>query len=315
MFDNRKLWVVILSLIIGISAFIPAGFAIKEYPWKGAPAQVTFTPIAFPTFVTKNSSLETFVIQRPNETVLGPLPTCSIAYSLTGAFNGSLIEEGEPLNITVTLNINPFYTAIGYFVDPEYVIIDNTEYAIIVGPNRTVDPFGYNEPLGLHLITNSSQNGLIYSTSYIPFNDTFFPTLGNVIIPTSNGFLTGTVFMLVGSRANPNSSSWFQGFSLGIRNVTKINIPSSQDLQLENQTVELENAQLQSDAIAQNSFAESQYNNALVNFLTLVIITFVVADISIAFYELSENKDGEKENKPETPYIEEKVHNEKSYLW
>ena len=195
------------------------------------------------------------------------------------------------MNITVTLSIWPT----SYFIDPEGVVIDNSQYLLVVGPNKTAVPTGwFDQLMEFHLISNSSRFGLQYSTTWVP--NSAFPSfaIGNTVSLNNAGWLTGTVYMYVGSKGT-TKPGWFE--ALAIRNMTTISLGSYQDLQLEKQTNLLENLNLQNNAQIQYADNETGYNNEVVTSLTWVIIGFVVIDvgftiidIGVSLYDVSEKK-------------------------
>lgn len=269
--------VAVIFWIISVPFFFNAWAAYPHSDTK--PVKGTFTPLVLPV-TNSSSSVETFVIAPPNHTIVGYMPTNTITHSVSG----SSMTSQTPLNITVTLDINPIYPAIGYFIDPNFVMIDNS--VLLVGTNPKVPFTVPSPPLDFQLISNSSQYGLVYSTSYVPFNNTFFPKLVDTISLNNAGYLTGTVFMLIGSKANPNSSAWFQGFELQVRNETSINVESYQNLLLQEQNIQVANENLQNNVETVYDNALNLYNESILNSLEWLIAAFILADLGFATLEL-----------------------------
>ncbi len=249
--------------------------AAMAYPSANAkPIEGTFTPLVFSP-ANSSISTETFIIPKPNQTISGPMPYCTVSYSV----NGSTITSETPLTLTVTVFINAFYTSsLGYSVDPTFVSIDNSEL-LDVAPNHTVVPYGVASPqLNLVLISNNSK-GTTYSTSYHPYNNTSLPIITDTISVGESGYLTGSVFMFVGQ-----SSSWSEG--LDIRNTTQINVQSMQDLQLQNETVQLDNANSENNIETQYNVELNLYNGAVLLSLERLIAAFVLAELGLVALEL-----------------------------
>jgi hypothetical protein len=266
-----------VGLILILLSIIPFFLALTVYP-RTTPTIPKVTTVPLP-LVTNASSIETFVIASPNHNPLvGFPPTNTITYSV----QGSSITSQTPLNISVALNIDWAYSFVyKYYIRPESVVIDNS-----VLSNGIILP-----QLSFTLVKNDS-HGLVYST------DTVFLTeqLPETIKLTEAGQLTGTVLMLIASKADPNSAAWFQGYYLQVRNTTAITVQSFHDLQLEKQANFLENANLENYAQLQYVDAETQYNNGVVTTLTYVIIGFMMVDIGISFYDVSEKKNQVKKD-------------------
>lgn len=240
-----------------------------EYP-KTTPTMPSVATIPL-VLVTNASSVETFVI-APRPWVTGYAPTNTITYSV----QGSSITSETPLNLSVTVSIDSAYQFLNWFVRPESVTIDNSFLS---------NGFGPDPALPFTLVENDSR-GLVYSTA---MGFSWYRILPTINL-TEAGQLTGTALILVASKANPNSPLWFQGYYLQVRNITAIPVQSFQDLQLEKQTNLLENANLENNAQIQYADAETQYSNGVVTALTWAIIGFVVVDIGISFYDVSEKK-------------------------
>jgi len=116
------------------------------------------------------------------------------------------------------------------------------------------------------VINNSDPREILYT---IPNNQT--------VTFSNGGFVTGTLELEVGSTLPSNSTRWFNEFPLYVTNQTTINVQSYNDLQIENQTNQLEN---------QNSLNNtlSLFNAELVNSLEWLIVATILADLGFSAY-------------------------------
>lgn len=62
-------------------------------------------------------------------------------------------------------------------------------------------------------------------------------------------------------------------------------------LLVNNESITVQNAQLENTALAEYSFEETQFNDALVTSLTLVIIGIAAVDVGFSVYDISEKRD------------------------
>ena len=212
---------------------------------------------------TDRSSVETFAIPVP---LVGAPALNTITYRAQGAS----ITAQTPLNVSVKVNIDRRYLfALHLFIWIENVTIDNSLLS-----NGIADPL-----LPLSLVRNDS-SGLGYSIE-VP------------MILTEPGPLTGTVGVsMIPRRA---STVRLSTTSFEVRNVTSIQVQSFEDLQLENETNFVENANLQNNAQIQYNSAETLYDDGVVTTLTLVIVGFMMVDIGVSLYDVSEKKNQAKE--------------------
>jgi hypothetical protein len=271
-----------VGLALILLSVIPFFFAYTAYP-KKKPTMPTVTTIPL-SLVTNASSVETFVIAPPNCGPLGGfLPLNTINYSV----QGSSITTQTPLNISVTLTIN-YLSRLLYFIDTQGVVIDNSVLLFHrIFPTKEYVPYIPLPNLSFTLVKNDS-NGLVYSTGIERYAGQLVTTATTIKLLEA-GQLKGTVFMIIASKFGPNSCVGGV-INLQVRNTTAIYVQSFHDLQLEKQTNFLENANLQDNAQIQYAEAQTQYSNSVVTTLTLVIVGFMMVDIGVSVYDVSEKK-------------------------
>jgi hypothetical protein len=288
-----------LILIISSSYFF---YSAWTYP-RTTPKMPTVTPIQFSP-VKNASSIETFGIVPPScGPGVGFLPANTINYSV----QGSSITTQTPLNISVTLSIDWLYPfGLNYIILSPYVVIDNS----VLHDSNSVLNGTPNPELPFTLVKNDSTGkgrwGLVYSIAtehtYYDYSHEFgLREFSRQILPTiilnEAGQLKGTVFMIVTSKfLGPNSCMGGSAISLQVRNTTAIYVQSFHDLQLEKQANFLENANLQNNAQIMYAEEQTQYSNDIVTTLTLVIVGFMMVDIGISLYDVSEKKNQYKKD-------------------
>jgi len=252
---------VAIALLLIVFSSVPFWFAWMEYP-KTTPTMRSVSSIPL-VVATDRSSVETFAIPVP---LVGAPALNTITYRAQGAS----ITAQTPLNVSVKVNIDRRYLfALHLFIWIENVTIDNSLLS-----NGIADPL-----LPLSLVRNDS-SGLGYSIE-VP------------MILTEPGPLTGTVGVsMIPRRA---STVRLSTTSFEVRNVTSIQVQSFEDLQLENETNFVENANLQNNAQIQYNSAETLYDDGVVTTLTLVIVGFMMVDIGVSLYDVSEKKNQAKE--------------------
>ena len=248
-----------IALVVIVISIVACGvfFSMAAYS--------LFLPQKHSTLILTKSavSTENFVLYTPVTLAAGtPLPICNITYTV----NGSSITSQTPLNISVTVNINPAYSS-------EQYAVSVSVYSVVILDSIDNTTGKINPQLTLFRVANTTDpEEMLYST-----------VSNNVVNMSNGGFLTGTLILYIGFRDAPNSSNWFNTFTDYITNQTAIDVQSLNDLQTEKQSNDLLN--------------QTIYDANTLNFLEWLIAGFIALDLGITMLDYREKK------KPTEKYV------------